>query len=288
MRLRTLRTVRTGLVAALSAALVAVAGLGPASAASEGELYDSGVTPQGTLVADSATFLGSRFQVPAGQEWTLTSVRIGSTVESVSLNFGPDPTTEIAFFADERTESEPDLTPEAQRTASLDRRATQRNTFRFDDPVVLDSGVYWVGFSEVAFGLAPSSGAGVLVVDAEGSVLPSQDPPFDLDYTLNGTSRALTIGDSLALYDALTADGTLTAAGPGRSAQARFAALRNMLVTATDLETAGDLSGACDQLADAGQRLGTDETLPASHFATGPGADELEALLEEIRTAVCG
>jgi hypothetical protein len=285
MRPRTVRTALMGLSAALTGALVAVVGIGPATATTEGPLYNSDVTAANRL-RNNLSFEASRFEVPAGEEWTVSSVTT-RVPESIALEFPPE-SPEVAFFADERGgDPAASLTPLSLQPATFDDLSVD-DTLLFDDPVVLEPGVYWVGFRGVVVGAGSSEGARILSVGSGGEVGPSF-PGRDLAYTLNGTSRPLLdTGDALARYDELAAEGTLIAAGPGQSAQERFAALRGMLVTATELEAAGDLTGACDQLADAGQRLDTDGTVLGSHFATGAGAGELATLLDEIRTAVCG
>ena len=75
---------------------------------------------------------------------------------------------------------------------------------------------------------------------------------------LSGTGVAaqspVSIQDILDFFDASVANGTLSGAGPGSSADGRLKALRNMLVHAGYQISAGSYEDACEQLNDALKR----------------------------------
>jgi CSLREA domain-containing protein len=92
---------------------------------------------------------------------------------------------------------------------------------------------------------------------------------------------SVTIADVIELFDQAVADGTLTGAGPGRSAAGRLNALRNMLLAAGDLLAQGDVDGACRQLQDAADR--TDGASPPDDFVQGEAAPDLLDAVTELQ-----
>jgi hypothetical protein len=88
-----------------------------------------------------------------------------------------------------------------------------------------------------------------------------------------------------AFDDAVGAD-ELEGVGPGRSADHRLQALRNMLANAHDLVTAGDPVGACRQYGDASKRIHTEGALRSSHFVTGVAARALYDLIADRMAAL--
>ena len=84
----------------------------------------------------------------------------------------------------------------------------------------------------------------------------------------------------LDFFDESVADGTLEGNGPGKSANGRLNALRNMLEMAADLISVGDIEGACGQLKSASRKCDDDSPLP--DFVTGSAASELYDLILEL------
>lgn len=74
---------------------------------------------------------------------------------------------------------------------------------------------------------------------------------FNIDFstfTLSPISEP-TINSVLTFFDQSVANGLIAGEGPGKSADNRLNAFRNMLETAADLINVGDYEGACQQLA---------------------------------------
>lgn len=88
----------------------------------------------------------------------------------------------------------------------------------------------------------------------------------------------------LAFFDASAANGTLVGAGPGRSADGRLGALRNMIEEARRLILEGSIADACDPLQDALNRVDGDPHIPdfAMGDAAGELADRLRGLLDAL------
>lgn len=82
------------------------------------------------------------------------------------------------------------------------------------------------------------------------------------------------IQDILYFMDASVANGSLEGAGSGNSADGRLNALRNMLVEASNLLSAGNLGGACTQLSAALQRC--------NDFVQGTAQDDLKQMISEL------
>ena len=83
-----------------------------------------------------------------------------------------------------------------------------------------------------------------------------------------------TIVDILNFFDESVADGTLVGAGSGNSADGRLNALRNMLIQASYLLSAGNLGGACTQLSAALQRC--------NDFVQGTAQNDLKQMISEV------
>jgi Tol biopolymer transport system component len=86
------------------------------------------------------------------------------------------------------------------------------------------------------------------------------------------------LADTLIFFDASMTAGTLVGAGPGRSADGRAGAWRNMLVAAAALLDQGRTAEACSQLSDAAARV--DGPLNPPDFVTGSA---LPLLLSKVR-----
>jgi hypothetical protein len=84
----------------------------------------------------------------------------------------------------------------------------------------------------------------------------------------------------LKFFDASITDGTLEGYGPGKSANGRLNALRNMLEMAADLINIGDIEGACEQLRAALKKC--DGVPKPPDFVTGPAASELYDMIIEL------
>lgn len=89
----------------------------------------------------------------------------------------------------------------------------------------------------------------------------------------------------LYFFDESVKNGTLIGVGPGKSANNRLNALRNMLVSAGNLIGAGDTSGACTQLLDAYKK--TDGQPKPPDFVAGEAASELAAMIEQLTGSLC-
>ena len=89
------------------------------------------------------------------------------------------------------------------------------------------------------------------------------------------------IVDLIELFDQAVEGGTLTGAGPGRSAAGRLNALRNMLLAAGELLEQADVDGACTQLQDAAER--TDGASPPPDFVQGEAAPDLLDAITEVQ-----
>lgn len=89
-----------------------------------------------------------------------------------------------------------------------------------------------------------------------------------------------TIDAILDFFDESVADVTLFGIGPGRSANGRLNALRNMLEMAGDLINIPDIEGACGQLKAALKKCDGERKPP--DFVAGPAASELYTMITEL------
>jgi hypothetical protein len=89
------------------------------------------------------------------------------------------------------------------------------------------------------------------------------------------------IADILAFFDASVEAGTLLGSGPGASAPNRLKALRNMIVSASDLINQGKMTEACQQLRDVYNR--TDGLEPPPDFVKGTAASNLASMIKGLR-----
>lgn len=89
-----------------------------------------------------------------------------------------------------------------------------------------------------------------------------------------------TVADILAFFDASVADGTLVGNGPGKSADGRKRALRNIIEAAGDLIEDGAIEDACRQLQDAYNRC--DSLARPPDFVSGPASSELAAMILDL------
>ena len=95
---------------------------------------------------------------------------------------------------------------------------------------------------------------------------------------------SVTVADILAFFDASVADGTLVGNGPGKSADGRRNALRNMIEAAGDLIEDGAIGEAWQQLLDAYQRCDGLDRPP--EFVAGPAAPTLAAMILDLIAAL--
>ena len=88
------------------------------------------------------------------------------------------------------------------------------------------------------------------------------------------------IEETLAFLDASVEAGTLVGEGPGKSADKRLNALRNMLEAAAELIDAGLYELACEQLWDAYRKCDGDPKPP--DFVSGAACAELAAMIQDV------
>jgi hypothetical protein len=112
----------------------------------------------------------------------------------------------------------------------------------------------------------------------------SEDPEtatYRLRFVVEGIPAAIPY--LLDFFDDSVEDGTLFGVGPGRSAENRLEALRNMIIYAEELdEEGGDF---CSQLEDIYQL--TDGLPRPSDFVAGPAAPDLAQLVQGILLSEC-
>lgn len=99
------------------------------------------------------------------------------------------------------------------------------------------------------------------------------------DYVDMGSDEAWPV-DILTFIDEAVSEQTLWGTGPGKSAEGRLGALRNMVETAENLIEAELFQEGCQQLRDAYRR--TDGELVPSDFVSGPAAPELAGMIEDL------
>jgi hypothetical protein len=92
------------------------------------------------------------------------------------------------------------------------------------------------------------------------------------------------IADILEFFDMSVDDGTLVGDGPGRSAERRLKALRNMIEAAGDLIEDGLIEEACDQLRAAYHK--TDGQPRPGDFVKGDAAWELADMIQDLMTSL--
>ena len=132
-----------------------------------------------------------------------------------------------------------------------------------------------VTYSPSALGTA----AAVLVIDwLNGEA--GQDSVNLEGVGVEASGEPVTIAKILDFFDASVADGKLFGCGPGKSADGRLKALRNMIEAAGDLIAAGDYEVACQQLQDAYDRC--DGEFPPPDFVEGDAADDLATMILEL------
>ena len=94
------------------------------------------------------------------------------------------------------------------------------------------------------------------------------------------TGEPVSIQDILDFFDQSVADGSLVGSGPGKSADARKKALRNMIAAAGHLIEDGYFEEACPQLMDAYQR--TDGLDIPPDFVEKPAAPTLAQMILDL------
>jgi len=142
--------------------------------------------------------------------------------------------------------------------------------------------------SEVPASIAPGD-----VVEIQVTFSPSATGCVSADLMVNDvTATALggmgvahapppaSVADILELFDSSVADGTLAGSGPGKSADGRRRALRNMIEAAGDLIDDGAYEDACRQLLDAYRRC--DGLARPPDFVSGSAAPELAGMILQL------
>ena len=92
------------------------------------------------------------------------------------------------------------------------------------------------------------------------------------------------IADILAFIEVSVAAGTLAGDGPGKSADNRLNALKNMIEAAGEDIALGDIESACGQLSSAYRR--TDGLSPPPDFVIGPAATELAEQITALQESL--
>lgn len=142
----------------------------------------------------------------------------------------------------------------------------------------------------------PSEGT----IDIEVTFSPSGEGYAAADLKINGDSvsslggmgvaneppPSVSVADILAFFDASVADGTLVGNGPGKSADGRRGALRNMIEAAGDLIEDDAIEEAYQQLLDAYQR--TDGLPTPPDFVAGPAAPTLAGMISDLMAVLTG
>jgi hypothetical protein len=132
----------------------------------------------------------------------------------------------------------------------------------------------------------PVNGTGLKIIIDNGDNGFSLEGDWNCEEDVAGAYPpfASMVEDILAFFDGAVADGDLVGVGPGKSADNRLNALRNMISTAGDLIEAGDYAGACDQLMAALEKC-DGEALPPD-FAAGDAAEVLADMLVDLMTSL--
>jgi hypothetical protein len=99
--------------------------------------------------------------------------------------------------------------------------------------------------------------------------------PTELEVISEPTIEAI-----LTFFNEAVTAGTLVGHGPGKSAQNRLNAFRNMLEMAADLIDSGDIEEACTQLNACYKKC--DGMHPPPDFVAGEAAPELRAMIENL------
>ncbi|GAF78455.1 unnamed protein product, partial [marine sediment metagenome] len=119
----------------------------------------------------------------------------------------------------------------------------------------------------------------------------SNDPNTEaVIVSLTGTGVAheeppVSVADILAFFDESVADNTLIGDGPGKSAEKRLNALRNMIEAAGDLIDEGYFAEACQQLSDAYKK--TDGLPKPPDFVIGSAVSTLADMIEDLVDSGC-
>lgn len=112
------------------------------------------------------------------------------------------------------------------------------------------------------------SDSAIVSVSLSGTGVADEPPP------------STSVADILEFFDASVADGSLAGSGPGKSADGRRRALRNMVEAAGDLIEDGAIEDACRQLLDAYKRC---DGLPRPpDFVIGPAAPTLAGMILDL------
>jgi hypothetical protein len=104
------------------------------------------------------------------------------------------------------------------------------------------------------------------------------------DGSLSDTPPSQQVQDLLAFFDASVTAGTLSGDGPGKSAEGRLGALRNMIVAVGDLISSGEIADACRQIQDVLDRC--DGAPQPPDFVTGPSAAEVYERVLRLRQTI--
>jgi hypothetical protein len=171
--------------------------------------------------------------------------------------------------------------PYTTRITYLDGDNAEEFAVVVDDPTLIDDTWYDVRL-ELQGDSVEAFVDGTLAAYAEGLPLSNgyiglsgDDPTVYFDDVVVTTTD--TVEDILDFIDESIEEGTLQGTGPGKSAQNRLTALRNMIEAAGELITEGDLESARDQLLAAYRKCDGAPTPP--DFVEGPAREELAELI---------
>jgi hypothetical protein len=272
---------------------LALLGFAPGSYASEpGVLYSQLDNGTGVSLAGGnqpLAFIADDFTVPTGEQWTVTQFSF-----PFSLLVGGFDTYSVAVFGAKALDPTLPGDQISLQSLALAQIAIAGGvaTMTLPEPVTLQSGIHWIGVDGFFLNVrtSPIGQHAVRGIAGNFELLAGSviNQPVDLRFTLIGTAQPVATPAALVeQFDELAANGTLTAAGPGKSAASRFTALRSMLVTASALYDSGDVAGACDQLGSAAQRIHTQGQITSSHFASGTSATEMLSAIDSVRATLC-
>jgi hypothetical protein len=230
------------------------------------------------------------FVVPSGSTWRVTHVAVIGDLSSTYFD------NNLHFYDD--APGSPGVLFATRGVTILDQQQVQPGfswfyMMQLDEPLVLGAGTYWMA-ADLMQVIPPSthlfhSWWSLAVMDDSNPMM-SRNPdthqwavPFwgNRNLAFGLYSQAITLEDVLTAFDGWVDAGTLAGAGPGRSADGRIGALRNMLVEAGNLLEAGDLAGACSQLWDAYLRTDGDPQPP--DFVSGSSASLLADIILQLR-----
>jgi beta propeller repeat protein len=210
-------------------------------------------------------------------EFQILSVSPSISVNPQSPNFGDVETGKsISMIVTIANEGSMDLTLD---NVSLDPGSSSAFTItQYPQSSVMPGG--WTDMSITFTPTGPGSVSGTIQITSNDSL----NGTVIVDLAGNGVYAEIPperqIQEILEFFDTSVTNGTLLGDGPGKSADNRINALRNMLEAAGDLIAKGDMDGAYWQLYDA--YLKTDGQPKPPDFVKGPAAAELAQFIQDL------